>query len=85
MIEFKPGADLIDQFPALSLDEKKKVLEQFANIFAAIQAVKLPIGVTKFGGMTFNEAGEIVSGQMPLLVGGPWDDYESVWISMLRY
>ncbi|KAK4443222.1 aminoglycoside phosphotransferase [Podospora aff. communis PSN243] len=77
--EFRPGEDLHEVFSGLSLDDKKSVVSQVANIFACVQGAKLPSGVTKFGALTFDEYGNIVDGQMPILPGGPWDTYADVW------
>ncbi|KYK56499.1 hypothetical protein DCS_03499 [Drechmeria coniospora] len=81
--EFKPGADLDTQFPALSMGEKEAVLWQIAEIVSALQRVALPQSVTEFGALTFDENGQLVSGQMPLLKGGPWSSYDQVWTKKL--
>lgn len=72
---FKPGADLDGEFRSLNLDEKKDVANQIAAILAALQKSELPAAVDKFGALTFDEDGNMVSGQMPLLQGGPWSTY----------
>ena len=83
--EFMPGADMDGEFPSLSLEEKKDALAQFAGILAAVQRTELPPGVTKFGGLTFDEeTGAIVSGQMPLVKGDPRENYAEVWVGRLR-
>lgn len=69
--EFKTGTDLDGQFPSLSLEDGKNALEQIADILTTIQRVKLFSGVTNFGALTLSDRGVIVSGQMPLLKGGP--------------
>lgn len=71
MGEFKLGSDLDAQFPSLILEDAKGVIEQIADIFTAVQRAKLPGTVTKFGALTLDGSGAIVSGQMPLLQGGP--------------
>lgn len=66
MSEFRSGVDLNLEFPTLSLEDKKQVLEQMATIFGAIQGASLPKGVTKFGGgLKFDSDGNIVSGESP--------------------
>ncbi len=54
--EFKSGADLDRQFPALALEEKKDVVghlaEILAEILAAVQRAELPAAADKFGGLT---------------------------------
>ncbi|ETS74001.1 hypothetical protein PFICI_13867 [Pestalotiopsis fici W106-1] len=82
--EFKPGSDLDGEFPTLAVDEKKQVMKQIADIFAAIQQAQLPQSITQFGALTIDDEGQIVNGQMPLLSGGPWDAYADVWVAKLR-
>ena len=84
MLEFKDGEDLNNHFPSLPIEVAKDIVEQLAGIFAAIQDIKLPITVDKFGALSINDAGTIVSGQMPLLHGGPWDTYAEVWEAKLQ-
>lgn len=74
-----------DVFPSLSLDDNKDVVSQIADIFASIQGLKLPAGVTKFGALTINEDGEIVDGQMPILPDGPWETYAKTWRANIQY
>ncbi|KAK1757149.1 aminoglycoside phosphotransferase, partial [Echria macrotheca] len=71
-------------FNSLSIDAKKDAISQMADIFACVQSVKLPAGVTKFGGLTFDEHGHIADGQMPILPGGPWTTYAEVWRASIR-
>ncbi len=72
-------------FPTMTLTgEKKDIVVQIADIFACTQGIKLPAGVTKFGGLTFDNAGHIVDGQSPVVEGGPWDAYEEVWCAKIR-
>ncbi|OAA64208.1 Aminoglycoside phosphotransferase [Niveomyces insectorum RCEF 264] len=82
--EFRTGEELIGVFPRLPLDEKRKLVTELAQTFSCIQAVKLPLDVKKFGGLTFDEHGRIVDGQMPTLDGGPWETYAEVWQARLR-
>ncbi|EGX95198.1 Protein kinase-like domain [Cordyceps militaris CM01] len=63
--EFRAGVDLNTVFADLTNDARGKVLGQIAAAFAAIQAVKLPETVTKFGGIAFNEKGQIISAEAP--------------------
>lgn len=75
MMGFLPGTSLDQHFGSLKEAEKQDVLAQLSDIFAGIQRTSLPAGVTSYGGMKVNEKGEIVSGQMTTLGGGPWDTY----------
>ncbi|KAK8094983.1 Protein kinase-like domain [Apiospora hydei] len=84
MAEFKPGADLDAQFPTLDRDAVNAVLEQLADLVVAVQRVDLPSGAARFGALTIDAQGAIVSGQMPLLKGGPWDTYAETWVAKLK-
>lgn len=83
MTEFKTGADLDAQFPGLSLNERVSVIKQIADVFGAIQKAEIPKGATAFGALTFVDD-KIVSGQMPLLQGGPWGTYSALWVAKLQ-
>lgn len=73
--ELRSGVDLDLEFSSLKFSEKVMVLDQIAAAFAAIQAVELPKGVTKFGALTYNPRGEIVSGEAAFLKAKPQDSY----------
>lgn len=81
--EFKQGSDLDAEFPNLSLEERVSVLGQIADVFGALQRTQIPEGATAFGALTFLD-GKIVSGQMPLLKGGPWGTYSALWVAKLQ-
>lgn len=72
--EFRAGVDLNTVFPDLANDAREKVLKQIAAAFAAIQAVKLPETVTKFGGIAFNKQGQIISAEAPFRQINPMVD-----------
>ncbi|KAK3937888.1 phosphotransferase enzyme family-domain-containing protein [Diplogelasinospora grovesii] len=84
MSEYKLGSDLDAQFESLPLEEAQDVLEQIADLLTAVQRVELPDTVTKFGALTIDNSGNIVSGQMPILPGGPWETYEEIWLEKLQ-
>ena len=84
MCEFKSGEDLDGQFPDLSLQDAISVVEQIADLFVAVQSSSLPTAVAGFGALTIDQSGGIISGQMPLLPGGPWETYAEVWIAKLK-
>lgn len=84
IIEFKQGSDLDALFPTLSREAQISVIEQIADCFETIQGTQLPDSVAHFGALIFDERGQIVSGQMPLVVGGPWDTYIDLWTAKLK-
>lgn len=73
--ELKPGVDLDTVLPSLETQDKQGVLDTIAKIFTAIQKAELPVGVNKFGGLTFDAHGEIVSGEATLRLAKPADSY----------
>jgi aminoglycoside phosphotransferase (APT) family kinase protein len=83
LAEFKPGEDLDGQFPELSLEDRS-VIEQLAAYFTTLQSTPLPAMVDGFGALTIGAEGELVSGQMAILQGGPWKDYAALWAAKLR-
>lgn len=85
MCEYKPGADLDAEFNKMELSEKLEVVGQVAIIFTALKKTPLPEPLkVHLGGLTFNDEGEVVGGQMPLLPTGPWQTYEDLWVSRLN-
>lgn len=85
LMEHRPGSNLDGHFAKMNQQEQHTVMEQVATILAAIQAVQLPAGVTSLGGMTISSDGVIVTGQRPLLPGGPWPSYADMLASKLRF
>ncbi|KAJ4153760.1 hypothetical protein LMH87_010234 [Akanthomyces muscarius] len=82
--EYKKGQDLDGQLPLLSGEEKKNVLEHIAKIVAALQNAPVPATVDQFGGLTFDDQGNIVSAQMVLVKDGPFGLYANVWEAKLQ-
>lgn len=82
--ELRSGVDLDSEFSSLKMQDKEQILEQMANVLKAIQTAELPEGATKFGGVTFDSGGRIVSGQAPLRKGEPVKSYAEWRVSKLR-
>ncbi|KAL1859654.1 hypothetical protein Daus18300_009519 [Diaporthe australafricana] len=87
LMEHRPGSNLDAQFAALGQQERHAVVAQVATILAAVQSAQLPPGVTGHGGMTFDgsSSSTIVTGERPLLPGGPWTSYAEMWAARLRF
>jgi hypothetical protein len=83
MMETRPGVQLDERFKTWSLDDKKAVVEEIAQIAAAIQTFPLPETVDSFGGLTIKD-GKVVSGQPTVALGGPWKTYEEFWVGLLE-
>lgn len=74
--ELMPGVSLADSFEKMPLDEKRKVFAQMAALLKGLQSYKLPVSITQFGGVTWDDAGRVVSASMPTVNAGPWVSYE---------
>ncbi|KAK4198254.1 kinase-like domain-containing protein [Triangularia verruculosa] len=74
--EFMPGSPGDASFKALNPDEKKNFLLQMAKILKGLQDFELPSSIKGFGGVTFDESGEVISGAMSSGGLGPWPTYE---------
>ena len=83
MMEARRGVQLDEQFKTWSLDDRKVIVEEIAQILTAIQTQPLPAEVDSFGGLTIKD-GQIVSGQPTVIAGGPWRTYEEFWTALLN-
>lgn len=77
VMEYREGEMLDRVFKRMDGAEKKRIVEEVACVFAALQRVKLPEGVSMHGGLTIKN-GEIVSGEATLQEGGP-GGYVDAW------
>ncbi|KAK0391597.1 hypothetical protein NLU13_1097 [Sarocladium strictum] len=73
--EYKPGVDVDTVFSTLQTSEKQQVLKDVAAALAAIQKAELPPTVDKFGGLTFDKRGDMVSCEAALGKGEPTVSY----------
>ncbi|KAJ5630009.1 hypothetical protein N7528_003666 [Penicillium herquei] len=82
--ELLPGVSLHETMDDMGIDEKKKIFAQVAKILKGLQDFKLPASITKFGGVTFDENGTIVSAPMSMTSTGPWNSYEASFNARLK-
>jgi hypothetical protein len=75
--ELMPGVSVDEVFSSMDLEQKKQIFGQMAQLLKALQDYQLPETVTAFGGVTFDEDGQIVSAAMPSVGEGPWPSYEA--------
>lgn len=78
-MEYMPDVMVDTKFAMLSLPGKKVVLGRMAEIVDAIQKYPLPNSIKAFGGLSFDKKWDIVSVQMILFKGGPFDSYEELY------
>jgi hypothetical protein len=76
VMEYMNGEALDGAFKGMEEDEKRRVVDGVAGIFAALQRAKLPSGVKLHGGLTIR--GVVVSGQATLQKGEP-GEYAAMW------
>lgn len=64
--------------------DKEKVLKQIAEIAYAIQYLEVPDSLKSYGGLTFNERGDIVGGQMTTYNAGPFASFTTMMKALFR-
>lgn len=72
-------------FEDLPEDKKRDLLTQIAAVFKFIQSYELPPSVKGYGGLRFDEAGNIVTGPTSIPCGGPFETYPEMHAQMLRF
>ncbi|KAI0843066.1 hypothetical protein F5Y06DRAFT_292052 [Hypoxylon sp. FL0890] len=83
LMETKPGLPASHNFWKRGNWGIETYMEQLAEILRLIQDIELPSTVTKYGGLTIDEDGNIVTGKTAYFGGGPWTSYTDFWIVQL--
>jgi len=68
----------------MSLDQKREILAQMAEILKGLQDYSLPDSIAGWGGVTFDDSGTIVSGPMTSVGDGPWTSFEDSYRGRLK-
>jgi hypothetical protein len=76
--EYMPGIMPDKVFKDIGLAGKAAVLAQMADILALLQKFQVPQTIDKFGGLKFDENGNIVSAQMTTYKGEPRATYQDL-------
>ena len=87
LMECMPGVPLDEAFKKMQWrEDKMRLVDDVAAIYAAWQAQQLPPGADCFGGLTFDDEGGIISGQPTVqeVPAGPWRLYADVWVDTLK-
>lgn len=84
LMELMPGEPLADKFQSLGTDEKWDIVRQMAQVFKAIQSYELPATVRGFGGLNFDEDGNVVVGATPIHGGGPCETLQELYAEYFR-
>ncbi|KAF2186234.1 hypothetical protein K469DRAFT_726298 [Zopfia rhizophila CBS 207.26] len=82
--ELMPGAPVDETFNSMPLEEKNVILAQMAKFLKALQGFQLPDSIKEHGGVTFDDAGRIVSTAMTSVGKGPWPSYENYFRDRLE-
>lgn len=75
--EFMPGSPVDEAFKTMDHEQKKKIFAQMTELLKGLQEYKLPETITAFGGVTYDDAGQIISEAMPSVGAGPWPSFEA--------
>jgi hypothetical protein len=82
--EYMVGVQLDKAIHGLDSEHKQDILHQIADVFKLIQNYSLPESVKGYGGLTFNESGEIITGPTTIPCGGPFSEFYEMYVQMLR-
>ena len=83
--ELVPGLPVAESFETtMTLDQKKEILAQMAEILKAQQDYPLPDSIGGWGGVTFDASESIVSGPMTSVGAGPWLFFEGFFRDCLE-
>jgi hypothetical protein len=62
----------------------QEIFTQMAEVVHALQSYELPHSITGYGGVTFDDQENIISGPMTTVGEGPWSTYEESFAAWLR-
>lgn len=82
--EHMGGTQLDQDFRGLDPERRRDLLRQIAEVFKLIQSFRLPDSVNGYGGLGFNESGDIVTGPTTIPCGGPFSYFHEMYTQMLR-
>ncbi|CAH0023461.1 unnamed protein product [Clonostachys rhizophaga] len=83
LMEYMSGAPLDAILPTLVYDDKERAIGQVAAIVRGLQTFELPSTIQGFGGLNFDNEGNIVAAQLTLSTGGPYTTYSEMLTSLL--
>lgn len=82
--EFMPGELLESAWDELSLSSKKTLLEQMAQMYVALQKCDLTQTLGGFGGLRYDDTGDMVAGPIVFGFGGPYASLEDMYVGMFK-
>ena len=86
LMEFMNGLPLDEYISELTDDDKQKreIIGQVASVLSAFQEFQLPSTIRGFGGLSFNDQGDIISGPLTTSQCGPFDTYLAMMKAVFR-
>jgi len=84
LMESIPGSRLLDKWDSLSSTKKREILQQLAVIFQKLQAYQLPETIKGYGGLNFDNDGNVVVGPTAIWGGGPCTSYVDLYVECLQ-
>lgn len=82
--EYKHGVQLDKSFGSLDSERQRDVVRQVVSFYKLLQNYRLPASVQGYGGLGFDEAGQVVTGPTTIPCGGPFDTLPDMYAQMLR-
>jgi hypothetical protein len=82
--QFMEGDQFRDDFGEMKRDDQERLLSQMADIFKAIQGFELPESIHGYGGLGFDEAGQVVTGPTAIPCGGPFASLTDMYSQFMR-
>ncbi|RDL34489.1 Protein kinase-like (PK-like) [Venustampulla echinocandica] len=82
--EYMGGTQIDKEFESLDRTPKEDILRQIADVFKLIQSYSLPESVKGYGGVGFGESGLIITGPTAIPCGGPFPEFQDMYLQMMR-
>jgi hypothetical protein len=79
-----PGGSLNEDLASLAIPDQQKILDQISKVFKVIQSYKLPSAIQGYGGLNFDEHGNVVVGPTAIPCGGPFSSLTDMYKQLLR-
>jgi hypothetical protein len=78
------GSQLDKDFGGLDAARQQDLIRQIADVYKLVQSYQLPTSVKGYGGLGFDDAGNIVTGPTTIPCGGPFNEFHEMYAQMLR-
>jgi len=82
--QFMAGDQFCSDFGQMERDDQERLLDQISDIFKAIQDFRLPESIHGYGGLGFDEAGQVVTGPTAIPCGGPFASLADMYSQFMR-